>query len=241
MRFHLKAPAVGLVLILGGLTACDAPVGSNVASMSQVPAMGDYQRHLRDREGRRDIPYSVPPETAGAAAPGAPLAQPMASAPMPMTPVTAQPLPPAAPLAPAAAAPVAEGVPRPSGVSDATTYTPVPFGSRPAGAEIPPQGTTEIVTVANVPTGASSGPNVVNYALTTTHAVGTQRYTRRNPFRHMRWESACLAFVNQDAAQEAFLTAGGPENDRQNLDPDGDGFACWWDPQVYRNAARLGQ
>lgn len=234
MRFHMMAPAAGLVLILGGLTACDAPVGSGVATMSQAPAMGDYQRHLREREGRRDIPYSVPPETAGAAGPGAPLAPPMA-APMAAAPVAVQPLP------PVGAAPAGDGVPRPAGVSDATTYTPVPFGQRPAGAEIPPQGTTEIVTVANVPTGAASGPNVVDYALTTTHAVGTQRYTRRNPFRHMRWESACLAFVNQDAAQEAFLAAGGPENDRQNLDPDGDGFACWWDPQVYRTAARLGQ
>jgi hypothetical protein len=44
----------------------------------------------------------------------------------------------------------------------------------------------------------------------------------------------------QDAAQEAFLAAGGPERDRNNLDPDGDGFACWWDPEPFRRAMRAG-
>ena len=30
---------------------------------------------------------------------------------------------------------------------------------------------------------------------------------------------------------------GGPERDRNALDPDGDGYACGWDPSVYRAAA----
>ena len=41
-----------------------------------------------------------------------------------------------------------------------------------------------------------------------------------------------------DQAQSAFLDSGGPEKDRKGLDPDGDGFACGWDPTPFRNAVR---
>ena len=75
------------------------------------------------------------------------------------------------------------------------------------------------------------------YALSTTHAPGTEVYRRINPMRWSRWENACLQYRNQDAAQIAFLEAGGPDRDRHNLDPDGDGFACWWDPRPLRQAA----
>lgn len=247
MRISPMAPAAGLVLILGGLAGCDAPVGTRGAAVFEAPVLGEYQGYLRNRAGRRDIPYSIPPETgAPLAAPGT-AALPQTALPPPASARTAalpvSPMPAPATAQPAAAAPPpaapAEGAPlRPPGVA-ANTYTPVPFGQRPAGAEIPPQGTTEIVTVATVPTGAADRPNVVGYALSTSHPVGTPRYARRNPLRHMRWQSACLAFVSQDAAQEAFLAAGGPERDRHNLDPDGDGYACWWDPDVYRRAANL--
>ena len=39
-----------------------------------------------------------------------------------------------------------------------------------------------------------------------------------------------------DVAQEAFLAQGGPQSDRKGLDPDGDGFACDWDPRPFRAA-----
>ncbi len=87
---------------------------------------------------------------------------------------------------------------------------------------------------------AASGPNIVEYALSTTHRVGTPRYRRSNPLRWQTWERNCARFPTQDAAQEAFLAAGGPERDRNNLDPDGDGFACWWDPEPFRRAMRAG-
>lgn len=97
----------------------------------------------------------------------------------------------------------------------------------------------QIVAVDSVPDASvRSGPNVVEYALATTHPVGVQQYRRLNPLRWSRWENACLQYHNQDAAQEAFLAAGGPERDRNNLDPDGDGYACWWDPTPYRQAMR---
>lgn len=82
----------------------------------------------------------------------------------------------------------------------------------------------------------ATGPNIIEYALTTTNPVGNQIY-RRSPFRLGRHERNCLAYRSDDLAQEAFLSMGGPERDRQALDPDGDGYACGWDPSVYRNAA----
>jgi hypothetical protein len=38
-----------------------------------------------------------------------------------------------------------------------------------------------------------------------------------------------------DQAQSDFILAGGPQKDRKGMDPDGDGYACGWDPAVYRN------
>jgi hypothetical protein len=48
----------------------------------------------------------------------------------------------------------------------------------------------------------------------------------------------CAKYVSNAAAQEAFLKAGGPERDRYGLDPDGDGFACRWDPTPFRAAIK---
>jgi|GEM_PF-163745 len=95
----------------------------------------------------------------------------------------------------------------------------------------------QVIEVASVPPpSASAGPNIVAYALSVSHAPGTQVYRRINPLRWGRWENACLEFRNQDSAQEAFLANGGPERDGDNLDPDGDGYACWWDPTPLRQA-----
>lgn len=95
----------------------------------------------------------------------------------------------------------------------------------------------QVIEVATVPDASiSGGPNIVAFALNTRHPVGTEVYRRINPLRWSRWENACLQFRNQDAAQEAFLADGGPTRDRGNLDPDGDGFACWWDPTPLRQA-----
>lgn len=85
----------------------------------------------------------------------------------------------------------------------------------------------------------STGPNIVEYALSTTNPVGTQIY-RRSSLRAGRHEENCLSYQSADLAQQAFLSMGGPERDRQALDPDGDGYACSWDPNIYRNAARSG-
>jgi hypothetical protein len=84
-----------------------------------------------------------------------------------------------------------------------------------------------------------AGPNIVAFALSTTNSVGQTIY-RRSGFRaDARFQSACARFGTADEAQRAFLERGGPEEDRMGVDPDGDGFACFWDPSPFR-AARGG-
>ena len=80
-----------------------------------------------------------------------------------------------------------------------------------------------------------TGPNIVEFALATTHAPGVQMYKRsgigtRDP------NVACARFASPDLAQQEFLAKGGPERDRMGVDPDGDGFACSWDPRPFRTA-----
>lgn len=81
----------------------------------------------------------------------------------------------------------------------------------------------------------NEGPNIVAYALQTTNAVGQPLY-RRSTFASKEKEARnCRAYASDDLAQEAFLAAGGPERDREGLDADGDGFACQWNPAVFRS------
>ena len=93
----------------------------------------------------------------------------------------------------------------------------------------------EIIQPEALPTRPGTDtPNIVAYALQTTNPKGAPIY-RRSAFasenRHLR---NCASFASPDLAQEAFLANGGPDRDRQNLDPDGDGFACAWDPAPFR-------
>ncbi|ETX29510.1 hypothetical protein [Roseivivax isoporae] len=87
-----------------------------------------------------------------------------------------------------------------------------------------------------LPTRSGSSVNVVQYALQTSHGVGQPMHSR-GPFSSKAKEQRnCARYPSADAAQEAFLEAGGPERDREGLDADGDGFACGWNPAVYRQA-----
>jgi hypothetical protein len=81
-------------------------------------------------------------------------------------------------------------------------------------------------------------PNIVAYAIKTSNPVGEPLYSR-SPFKsENRSLRNCAKYVSEAAAQEAFLKAGGPERDRYGLDPDGDGFACRWDPTPFRAAIK---
>ncbi len=95
----------------------------------------------------------------------------------------------------------------------------------------------EVIAPTAIPTRGANGPNVVAYALSTRNAVGQKIY-RRTPLNSSnRTVRNCASYASDDLAQEAFLSAGGPERDRLRLDPDGDGFACGWDPAPYRRLA----
>lgn len=81
-----------------------------------------------------------------------------------------------------------------------------------------------------------SGASIVAFALATTNDPGQSLYNRSGIAAASRFERACAKHGSPDRAQEAFLDAGGPERDRYGMDPDGDGFACQWDPRPFRAA-----
>lgn len=80
-----------------------------------------------------------------------------------------------------------------------------------------------------------TGPNIVEFALSTSHAPGVQIY-KRGGVSVRSEEAACAKYASPDLAQQDFLERGGPERDRLGVDPDGDGFACAWDPRPFRTA-----
>ena len=81
-----------------------------------------------------------------------------------------------------------------------------------------------------------SGPNIVAYALDSQHPVGTQIYRRIGFATAARNARNCAEYASPDQAQIDFLSRGGPQRDRLALDPDGDGYACGWDPTPFRRA-----
>lgn len=94
----------------------------------------------------------------------------------------------------------------------------------------------EQVQPTALPSRGSSGPNIVQYALSTNHPVGAQMYTRVGVNKTARAERACAGFASADLAQIEFLSKGGPQRDRLGVDPDGDGYACDWNPAPFRAA-----
>ncbi len=95
----------------------------------------------------------------------------------------------------------------------------------------------QVVQPTAVPTRAGGAvPNIVEYALSTTHAPGTKIYSRVGLNAAQRAARNCAKFASPDLAQQDFLARGGPQRDPQGLDPDGDGFACTWDPRPFQLA-----
>ena len=75
--------------------------------------------------------------------------------------------------------------------------------------------------------------NVARFARETKNKKGEKIYTRLGFSIYDNWNE-CSKFKTKDDSQRKFLKDGGPYKDRFNLDPDGDGFACEWDPGIYR-------
>lgn len=84
---------------------------------------------------------------------------------------------------------------------------------------------------------ADSGPNIVSYAINAPNQKGQEWYSRSILSGESRFSANCATYGSPDAAQRDFLTRGGPERDPRGIDPDGDGFACGWDPAPFRAAA----
>lgn len=77
---------------------------------------------------------------------------------------------------------------------------------------------------------------VIQYVLTATNAKGQSIYGRR-AVSEEKYQKACQNYITGVAAQAAFLKAGGPDRDPKRLDPDGDGYACDFDPTPFRAGA----
>ena len=86
--------------------------------------------------------------------------------------------------------------------------------------------------------GIKDGATLVEYALATTNNVGQPIFSRSIIAAQSRYDRNCNKYASPDLAQEAFLARGGPKRDALGLDPDGDGFACAWDPRPFRLAVQ---
>jgi len=97
----------------------------------------------------------------------------------------------------------------------------------------------KVIDPKPLPTRSGAGaPNVAAFAVKSTNAVGESIYRRSGLFAESRFQRNCNKYNSVERAQEDFLRLGGPERDRLGLDPDGDGFACSWDPTPFRNAVK---
>lgn len=84
---------------------------------------------------------------------------------------------------------------------------------------------------------SNTGPNIVEYAINAPNRKGQEWYSRSIFAGQGRFQRNCAGYGSPDAAQRDFLSRGGPERDARGIDPDGDGFACGWDPAPFRLAA----
>lgn len=85
---------------------------------------------------------------------------------------------------------------------------------------------------------ANTGPNIVQFALNSPNVKGQEWYSRSLLSGDGRFRRNCAEYATADDAQRDFLARGGPERDRRGIDPDGDGFACGWDPAPFVQAVR---
>lgn len=95
----------------------------------------------------------------------------------------------------------------------------------------------QVIEPTALPSRENAGPNIVQYALSTSNPVGVQQYQRLGLNARAKFEKNCAKYASDDQAQIDFLTRGGPQKDRLGLDPDGDGYACAWDPTPFRAAS----
>ena len=219
------------------LAGCQPQVPNSAAGAG----FGDYQSYILQREAQlrgaqAGSPTSAVTEAGPAATdPGAPLNATGIALPSGETGTIGTSAPTAAPTtAPTTAGPAAGPAGDGSIGSDtlAALRATAPAGP-PVTAPLAP--VSAPTPAAPLPVTGSAGPNLAAYALNSTNQPGQPVYSRGG-LRLTSSERACAKYVSPDQAQITFLEAGGPGRDRFNLDPDGDGFACGWDPAPFRAA-----
>ncbi len=78
--------------------------------------------------------------------------------------------------------------------------------------------------------------SIIEYALRTTNPVGVEIYRRSGLYNEELYLRSCNFYASPSEAQQVFLKRNGPKMDWLGIDPDGDGFACSWDPTPFRLA-----
>ena len=231
---------------LAALTACAPAVPDSGAGVG----FQDYSQYQREKAARDaalagnalPAPNAVSSEPLGAIPPGATSAQPgadvAADARAALEAAAAnsgQPILQASPSNPAP-----EGVMNSAGISRENSFEAVgEQRSIEDDASRIAQNRAQYQVVAPEAVGnrpGDVGPNIVAYALATKHPVGTLVYRRVGLNKTGKFERNCAEYASPDLAQVEFLKRGGPERDRLGLDPDGDGYACGWNPVPFRKA-----
>lgn len=233
-------------LALAALTACASAVPDSGAGVG----FQDYSQYQREKAARDaalagsalPTPNAVSSEPLGAIPPGASSAQPGADvaadarAALEATAANSgQPILQASPSNPAP-----EGVMNSAGISRENSFEAVgEQRSIEDDASRIAQNRAQYQVIAPEAVGnrpGDVGPNIVAYALATKHPVGTLVYRRVGINKTGKFERNCAEYASPDLAQVEFLKRGGPERDRLGLDPDGDGYACGWNPAPFRKA-----
>ncbi len=219
---------IALALAALALAACAPPIpesGSGVGFQDY----SDYRTYRSERElALAGQQLAAPPQNVIAANPLPPSAGSATSA---------APTPPSNENAAASSVPVVTG--NNPGISDEQDFSAV-SGRESIESDrerlAAQREAFEVIQPTALPTrSGSSGPNIVQFALSTTNRVGERVYRRTGASAQSRYDRNCAKYPSPDLAQEAFLSSGGPDRDRDGLDPDGDGFACGWDPTPFRS------
>lgn len=179
---------------------------------------------------------SYSPGTTYAGTPGGITSGPITSGPIGSTP-TAAPVATTAPVATASMAPLPAADPNNTGISDEQDFAAVSaresIQSDKARIDQNSAQYQEVAPTALPEREGNSASPIIEYAINAPNRLGQPVY-QRSSISLANSQKACGRYASPAEAQEAFLKSGGPRRDPKNLDPDGDGFACTWDPTPFQ-------
>ncbi len=227
---------------LAGLAAC-AP---NIPDSAAGVGFESYDRYLADRAARdrqlaqgNQVPQPITPPALPQTAAASQSAAPLSPAEQTAADALAAIRPQTGPAAAAPAVPVVQA--NNAGISDEQDFDAVASRqSITSDAQRRAQQSAQYEVIAPTAVPRRPGdttPTPIEFALQVRHPVGQKVYSR-SLFGAQRLAENCSRYASDDQAQDAFLQAGGPERDKLKIDPDGDGYACNWNPAKYRQIVR---